>query len=165
MKVLILSDSHSYPNFMRQCMDACHPDAVIHLGDFVSDGKDLSRQYPGIPFYQVPGNCDSGRCDPGMMQTIIINLSGVKLMLTHGHQYFVKETTGRLLREARKARVDAVLYGHTHCMDCHQEEDGLWVLNPGSAGFFGGSAGWIEIENGKILTCRTLRKKDLGAVE
>ena len=165
MKILVLSDSHSYSDFMQRCMEACRPDAVIHLGDYVSDGKELSLLYPGVPFYQVPGNCDSYRCDPGMMHTIIVNLSGVRLMLTHGHHYYVKESTYRLLREARRAKVDAVLYGHTHCVDCHQEEDGLWVLNPGSAGYFGGSAGWMEIENGKILRCRTLRKEDLEAMK
>ncbi len=165
MKILVLSDSHSYSNFMKRCMDACRPEAVIHLGDYVIDGKDLSCLYPGIPFYQVPGNCDSGRCDPDMMNTILVNLAGARLMLTHGHRYFVKESTYRLLREARRAKVDAVLYGHTHFPDCHQEEDGLWVLNPGSAGCFGGSAGWMEIENGKILRCCNLRKEDLEAMK
>ena len=97
MKILVLSDSHSYSDFMKRCMDTCHPDAVIHLGDYVMDGKDLSCLYPGIPFYQVPGNCDSGRCDPRMMHTVIVTLSGARLMLTHGHHYFVKESTYRLL--------------------------------------------------------------------
>ena len=100
-----------------------------------------------------------------MMNTILVNLAGARLMLTHGHRYFVKESTYRLLREARRAKVDAVLYGHTHFPDCHQEEDGLWVLNPGSAGYFGGSAGWMEIENGKILRCCNLRKEDLEAMK
>ena len=49
MKILVLSDSHSYSDFMQRCMDACRPDAVIHLGDYVSDGKDLRRLYPEIP--------------------------------------------------------------------------------------------------------------------
>lgn len=163
MKVLVLSDSHSHLDFMRRCAETLKPDAVIHLGDFVSDAKELHRLFPGIPFYQVPGNCDSGRCDPDMMRTILINLDGARLMLTHGHNYYVKESTDRLIREAKHARADAVLYGHTHIADCRQTESGMWVLNPGSAGFFGSSAGWMEIENGGIRVCRTLRKKDLEA--
>lgn len=165
MNILVLSDSHAYSDFMRRCMDTLRPDAVIHLGDYVSDGRELSRLYPRIPFYQVPGNCDSYRCDPGMMHTIVVNLSGVRLMLTHGHDYNVKAGIHKLLCQARKAGADAVLYGHTHAPDCHREKDGLWVLNPGSAGYFGGSAGWMAMENGTILGCRNLGKEDLEAMK
>jgi hypothetical protein len=45
--------------------------------------------------------------------------------------------------------------------DCHQEPDGLWVLNPGSCGYYGGSVGIIEVEKRKILSCRILRQSDL----
>ena len=81
--------------------------------------------------------------------------------MTHGHRHGVKQDTGRLLRDARASGVQAVLYGHTHVMNCYQEPDGLWVLNPGSCGYFGGSAGLILAENGKIRECRILRQDDL----
>ena len=70
-----------------------------------------------------------------------------------------------LLRDARACRVQAVLYGHTHVADCHQEEDGLWVLNPGSCGYGGGSAGLMEVEQGTIKTCRILRQADLEVMQ
>lgn len=165
MKVLIVSDSHNTLGYMERCMDAIRPDAVIHLGDYVSDGRLLASRCPGIPFYQVPGNCDAYRCEPDMMNTIVIDLDGVRMMLTHGHRYFVKEGTERLLAEARRSRVDAVLYGHTHIPDCRREEDGLWVLNPGSAGYFRPTAGWMIIENGAIRICRILREQDLEEAE
>ena len=57
--------------------------------------------------------------------------------------------------------MDAALYGHTHVADCHREEDGLWVLNPGSCGYFGGSAGLLEVQDGSILSCRLLSDSDL----
>ena len=34
-------------------------------------------------------------------------------------------------------------------------------MNPGSAGFYSGSAGLIEVEQGKILTCRLIGPEDL----
>jgi len=68
---------------------------------------------------------------------------------------------GALLKDARTAKVDAVLYGHTHLADCHREEDGLWVLNPGSCGYFGGTAGLIMADNGRIWACRILKEDDL----
>lgn len=161
MKVLVLSDSHNTLDFMERCVDAIRPDALIHLGDYVSDGKLLASYHRGIPLYQVPGNCDYYRCDPSEMPTVVINLEGVELMLTHGHRQNVKSGTERLLSEARRSRVDAVLYGHTHIPDCHREEDGLWVLNPGSAGYFRPTAGWMIIEGGAIQLCRILRESDL----
>ena len=81
--------------------------------------------------------------------------------MTHGHRHQVKLTLGPLLKDARAARADAVLYGHTHCADCHQEEDGLWVLNPGSSGYYGGSAGIMEIRDGKVESCRIIGEADL----
>ena len=38
MKILVLSDSHSALQFMRQCVESVKPDAIIHLGDFFDDG-------------------------------------------------------------------------------------------------------------------------------
>ena len=107
------------------------------------------------------GNCDRYRCDPCQPESLLENIGGVKLFLTHGHRHKVKLSLWPLLRDASRSGAAAVLYGHTHVADCHQEEDGLWVLNPGSCGFYGGSVGLMEIENGKILSCRILREADL----
>ena len=81
--------------------------------------------------------------------------------MTHGHKHRVKQDTGHLLSDARASGVAAVLYGHTHVPNCYREPDGLWVLNPGSCGYYGGSAGVIECRDGKILTCKLIRQEDL----
>lgn len=161
MKILVLSDSHSALSFTRRCIEAVKPDAMIHLGDFYDDGLAIHEDYPGIPFYQVPGNCDRFRCPPGQQDILVTKVLGVELYMTHGHLHNVKMHTGKLINAARVCGVDAVLYGHTHETDCHQEEDGLWVLNPGSCGYYGGTAGLIEVENGKITECRILRQESL----
>ncbi|MDY3225071.1 MAG: metallophosphoesterase [Candidatus Faecousia sp.] len=161
MKILVLSDSHATLHFMRQCVEAVKPDAVIHLGDYFDDGEVIREENLGIPFYQVPGNCDRYRCPPGQPEIRIERIGGVNLYLTHGHIHRVKTGLWALLRDARASGADAVLYGHTHVADCHQEEDGLWVLNPGSCGYFGGSAGIIETAGGGIAACRILREADL----
>ena len=161
MRILVLSDSHSTLSFMRRCIAAVQPNAIIHLGDHFDDGEVIHEEFPGIPFYQVPGNCDRYRCRPGQPEILIRPVLGVNLYMTHGHKHSVKSYLGALLRDARASKVDAVLYGHTHVADCHREEDGLWVLNPGSCGYGGGSAGLIEVENGTIITCRLLGQEDL----
>lgn len=161
MKILVLSDSHSTLSFMRRCIEAVKPQAVIHLGDHFDDGIAMQEEHPGLRFYQVPGNCDRYRCPPGQPEILIDRVCGVELYMTHGHKHSVKSYLGSLLRDARTAKVDAVLYGHTHQADCHREEDGLWVLNPGSCGYYGGTAGLIVTDGRKITDCRILRDCDL----
>ncbi|MBQ3192388.1 MAG: YfcE family phosphodiesterase [Oscillospiraceae bacterium] len=161
MRILVLSDSHSSLSFMRRCIEGLKPNAVIHLGDHFDDGAAMKEEFPGIPFYQVPGNCDRYRCPPGQPEILIYRIGGVDFYMTHGHRHRVKTYLSALLRDARTAGAAAALYGHTHVPDCHQEEDGLWVLNPGSCGYFGGSVGLIEISDGKIRSCRILSDSDL----
>ena len=161
MKILVLSDSHSTLSFMRRCIEATTPDMMIHLGDYFDDGVAIKEEFPGIPLYQVPGNCDRYRCPPGQPEIIITRIAGVDFYLTHGHRHNVKSYLEHLIRDAREANVAAVLYGHTHVADCHQEEDGMWVLNPGSCGYFGGSAGLVEVTDGSIVNCRLLNDDDL----
>lgn len=161
MKILVLSDSHATLSFMRRSIDSVKPHAVIHLGDHFEDAVAMQEEYVSIPFYMVPGNCDRYRCIPGTPEILIQQVCGVELYMTHGHKHSVKSYLGALLRDARASKVDAVLYGHTHQADCHREEDGLWVLNPGSCGYFGGSAGLITAESGNIVDCRILREEDL----
>lgn len=51
MKILVLSDSHSAISFMRCCVEAVHPDAIVHLGDYFDDGQVLVEEYLNILFY------------------------------------------------------------------------------------------------------------------
>lgn len=161
MKILVLSDSHSMRSFMRRCIEQVKPDVIVHLGDYFEDGETMKEEFPDVPFYQVPGNCDRYRCPPDQPEILVETIGGVSLYLTHGHRHRVKLSLTALLRDARACHADAVLYGHTHEADCRQEDDGLWVLNPGSCGYYGGSAGLMEIREGKNLFCRILREEDL----
>lgn len=160
-KILVLSDSHASLRLMRAAIQAVRPDAVVHLGDYFDDGQAMAEENPHIPFHQVPGNCDRYRCPDWEVQMKCYDVCGVRLFMAHGHNHGVKLSRHRLVLEARKLGAQAALYGHTHEADCHLEEDGLWVLNPGTCGSTGGSVGLLETENGKILTCRILRLEDL----
>lgn len=164
LKILVLSDSHSALSFMRRCIESIKPDAMVHLGDHFDDGEAMAEEFPRIPMYQVPGNCDRYRCPPHQREILIMPVCGVELYMTHGHRHQVKLHTGALLRDARASKVDAVLYGHTHEPDCRRESDGLWVLNPGSCGYYGGTAGLIETDAGKIVSCRIIRQENLEDV-
>lgn len=160
MKILVLSDSHAGLSFMRRCIQAVKPDAMIHLGDYFEDGTDMAEEFPHIPMHQVPGNCDRYRMVAHHPEQLCYPVGGVKLFMTHGHNQKVKMTLALLKKEAKEAGARAALFGHTHSAYCC-EEDGLWVLNPGSCGSYGGSAGLIETENGEITVCRILTYSDL----
>ena len=160
MKILVLSDSHAGLSFMRLCIQRVKPDAMIHLGDYFEDGKDMAEEFLHIPMHQVPGNCDRYRMVQFHPEQLCYPVGGVKLFMTHGHNQKVKMTLALLKKEAKDLGAQAALFGHTHCAHCEQE-DGLWLLNPGSCGSYSGSAGLIETENGEITVCRILTHLDL----
>ena len=160
MKILVFADSHASLRFMRDAVYTVKPNAVIHLGDHYDDGEAIAEEFPQVNFYQVPGNCDRYRCSSLIPEILCTKVCGVDLYMTHGHLHKVKQTMGLLQADARAAKAQAVLYGHTHVADC-RFEDGMWILNPGSCGYGGGSCGILEVENGKIVACRVLNRQDL----
>ena len=163
MKLLVLSDSHSALRFMRDCIDKIKPDQVVHLGDHIDDGQAMEQKNSHIRFHLVPGNCDRYRCDPTVPDILCYDIGGVRFYMTHGHRHAVKSGIGHLIAEARKSGAQGVLYGHTHQKECICL-DGLWVLNPGSCGYGGGSAAVIEITDQKISACYHVEQAELESL-
>lgn len=159
MKILVLSDSHSALHLMRSAIRALRPDAIVHLGDYFDDGEVIRNENLQIPFHQVPGNCDRYRLYQPQPEVLCYSVCGVRLYMTHGHLHGIKAGCYRLVADAKAEKAQAALYGHTHCADCRNEE-GIWILNPGSCGHAGGSVGLIEVDNGEIRSCRILRQED-----
>ena len=149
MKILVLSDSHSALRFMRSCVEIIKPDAVVHLGDHYDDGQVLAEEYRHLTVHQVPGNCDRYRCPPFAREVLCYTVCGVRLFMTHGHTHHVKMGTGALEADARRSGAQVVLYGHTHKAECRYE-DGLWIINPGACGGWGGSVALVQIEAGQV---------------
>ena len=83
------------------------------------------------------------------------------LYMTHGHRHGVKSGTECLLAAAREKGAQAVLFGHTHRAVCRKEEDGLWVINPGSCGMGEQSMAVIEIQTQKISACYMVSQAEL----
>jgi predicted phosphodiesterase len=81
--------------------------------------------------------------------------------MTHGHLHHVKSGCYSIIGAGREAGAKAVLFGHTHEALCLQREDGIWILNPGSCGSFGGNVGLITVTGQEISECRILRYSDL----
>ena len=165
MKILVLSDSHSGHSFMTHCIEQLKPDFLIHLGDHYDDGEALKEKYPHLNIHQVAGNCDKYRCPISAREMLCYKVGGVMLYMTHGHNHHVKLGLGAFLTDARKYGAQVALYGHTHVADCHREEDGLWVMNPGSAGYGGNSAGIVETDGQAVTACYLLTEKDLEEIK
>ena len=49
MKLLIVSDSHSMLQGIRDAVFLEKPDYLIHLGDHCGDAQEISREFPMLP--------------------------------------------------------------------------------------------------------------------
>lgn len=132
MKIVVFSDSHGEIEPMFSAVTDESPDIIIHLGDNVSDAEELHRMYPGPALLVVAGNCDLASIESRITE---LEISGRRLILTHGHTFAVKTPEGRLrlLEYAKRAGADVTLFGHTHT-PCHRFEDGILLANPGHIG-------------------------------
>jgi putative phosphoesterase len=144
LKILVFSDSHRSRGGMYDAILAHKPDQVIHLGDLVDDVDDIACLFPQLPFCSVAGNCD-GWCTTPTVRNI--TLAGKRFLIGHGHLWRVKAGYEAAIAEGRKAKADVLLFGHTHTPHLEQLEDGMWVMNPGSAR---SSYGLITIVNGNL---------------
>ena len=150
MRVLVLSDTHRSLGYACDCIERESPDVVLHLGDHLSDAEELSYAYDEPDFYYVPGNCDYA---PTVQPSLTLELGGVRIFMTHGHLFGVKQDVSALLARAKELGAQIALFGHTHIAMLEQRE-GVWLMNPGTAGRLGRTGcGVIEIQDGSFR-CR-----------
>ncbi|SNX52996.1 metallophosphoesterase [Thermoanaerobacterium sp. RBIITD] len=151
MRLFVTSDTHGMIQSVRNILkNIKNIDYIVHLGDYYRDAISLSKEF-GVPTEYVYGNCDFG---DGDKYEKIIELDGKKILLTHGHRYYVKFDNNIILEKARELGVDAVFFGHTHVPVVQNHHDVL-VLNPGSPsmpreGSFR-TISIVNIENGIIV--------------
>jgi len=119
---------------------------ILHAGD-VGGSQILSELRLIAPVRAVFGNTDSPG-DPELSQEILVNIDGVSIHVSHGHE------VGSPTPEKLAARYDAdvVVYGHSHRQLVTRLENRLFV-NPGAAGprrfHLAASVGLLTVENDK----------------
>ena len=150
-RIIIFSDTHGD---IRRCEDVINNfpyriTAVFHAGDYARDAEDIQSIYPDIPVYYVRGNTDMFSTAP-VDGTVMID--GVKIFLTHGHEYRVKQEArfSTLKRKAEEKEADLVIFGHTH-IPATEFHNKTTLVNPGSIRYDGHYA-VAEIENGRVKT-------------
>lgn len=146
MKILVFSDSHHTLGAMYDAVVLEQPDCVLHLGDCTPDAEDLSSAFDGLDLTFVPGNCDYA---PTAAPSLLREIGGVRIFLTHGHLFGVKSGLTRLELEARRLGAQIALFGHTH-RPFLEERDGLVLMNPGSCSAISADYGVITAENGRF---------------
>ena len=131
MKAIVLGDSHRDYRSIHKILTSEAPfDQIIHTGDVHRDVEDILSVYQDIPCAYVLGNNDF--LVWGVPNRREFSLGNIKVFLTHGHLYGVKQSCGRLLREAKACGARLCIFGHTH-KACAEEKDGIFLLNPGAA--------------------------------
>jgi len=159
VRLAVVSDTHgSLENLSRLQKDLGEVDWLLHAGDHYRDaaraGADLGL--PKERVIAVAGNCDFGQGGPPEQ---LLEVEGVRILLTHGHLYGVKRDLQRIWYRARELGARAVLFGHSHVPVLRWEGDVL-LFNPGSLSLprwpsHPPSCGLLEVEAGR-LTARHL---------
>ena len=153
MLIAVISDSHNdikAIEAVKLCIQKS--DVVIFLGDGENDISKITEGFKG-KVYSVKGNCDISNKSP---EEAIIEISGVKIFICHGHRYNVKYNYNNIYYKGREVEADIVLFGHTH-IAMIEECDGITLMNPGSVSYsfskFKRSLGFIDIlENNKKMS-------------
>ena len=131
MKILIVSDTHRRNENLKRALEMEKPlDRVIHLGDS-EESEGMMQQMVGCPLDIVSGNNDFMGDMPREKE---IMLEGYRVLLTHGHSYYVSLDTKILAQEARARGFHMAMYGHTHRPRI-EEREGVVLLNPGSLSY------------------------------
>lgn len=145
--ITVFSDSHGTPLPTKLTSVAFESNLVFFLGDGILSLGDMLL-HKG--FHAVKGNCDPscGFCDEE-----VVEVENVRILLTHGDKYRVKNDLTSLYMHARELECNLVLYGHTHFADV-QEYAGVTLVNPGaiySARTGAPSYAYVVVTNGKFV--------------
>lgn len=127
-RILVISDSHGRNDDIEGVLQQVGKiDYMIHCGD-LERGDEYVRSLVDCPVTMVSGNNDY-YLDLPMEE--VIEIEDYKILVTHGHYYYVNCGTDKLKEHARELGVDIVMFGHTH-VPYFEVDDDLTVLNPGS---------------------------------
>ena len=131
MKILIISDTHrKHDNLLKVLERECPVDLLIHLGD--AEGyEDYIAEQAGCPMEVVAGNNDFFSSLPREKE---LQIGKYKVLITHGHYYYVSAGLEDIKKEARGRGMDIVMFGHTH-RPLIEKDHGVVALNPGSTSY------------------------------
>ncbi|MEA4826525.1 MAG: YfcE family phosphodiesterase, partial [Clostridium sp.] len=99
MLIGVVSDTHRDETALKKVVEEIkNLDVVIHLGDNVVDAEEIKDLINNKIVY-VKGNCDIMANEP---TELIEEFHGVRILITHGHKYNVKNTLTELKCRAQQ---------------------------------------------------------------
>lgn len=122
MRLLVVSDSHGKKDRVEKILQNESYDYFIFLGDGLGDIESVIDDPRTIA---IRGNCDFFST---VDDTKIVEMAGLRFLVTHGDRFHVKSTLYPLIVEAKLSKVDVVIYGHTHSY-ADEEVDGVRLIN------------------------------------
>jgi len=131
MLVGVVSDTHGNREGMLLLAARLKSQGVeilLHLGDDYRDHRTLSQA--GLKVIGVPGvYCPEYR-DPQIPNRQVVDLEGMKFLLTHTETRHAYDDPQDLDPELACYEVDTVLFGHTHVPEFEERQGVVWI-NPG----------------------------------
>ena len=154
MKILVFSDSHSHPKYIEEAIKihggVC--DLVIFLGDGLRDIDYVKEKYPSLAVFCVKGNCDM-LFSSEYSNYSVVDLEGVRVLITHGHVFEVKSGLDRLASAAKELGASYAFFGHTHIPTdtaIEIDKETIHLFNPGSIAY-GGTYGVVNTSRGVLV--------------
>ena len=122
-RIGLISDTHGLlrPEALA-LMQGC--EHIGHAGD-IGDARILEQLAALAPLSAVRGNNDRGRWAEAVPATALVELEGLRLYVIHD--------LADLAIDPKAERVRVVVSGHSHRPKA-EERNGVWYVNPGSAG-------------------------------
>ena len=149
MKILVLSDIHNKKGLISKLVGKTKPDYVFFLGDGLDVVNAELANFDLDKIFKVKGNADTFSKEPSILK---VDLEGHKFLLTHGHNFNVKEGMVELFEYAKDEACNIVCFGHTH-KAFNESINSIKFFNPGNLSDDAeeeNSFGIIEIESEKI---------------
>ena len=151
LKVLIVSDTHSYADlsFMDDLSEP--PDEIWHAGD-IGNMAVVDTYQTVAPFRVVYGNIDGAEVRSEIPEFLQFTVCGLKVLMIHigGKPPRYNRRSKQLIDEVKP---DIFVTGHSHI--CKVEKDpinNLLFINPGAIGTYGfhqfRTCIFLEIKNG-----------------
>ena len=147
--IIVVSDTHgNYSSIEKLLPIMNESDYVFHLGDFERDITAYKRVLKA-QIVSVKGNCDGGG------EEKVVEIEGVKILLTHGDVYNVKTTLSNLYYRAKELGATVVFYGHTHNSNV-EKIDGIEFINSGCMNKFSQNSYCYAVIHNKKLTSKVV---------
>jgi len=135
VRIMVIGDTHifDFNELPQKMLNAIlSSDWVIHVGDYTS--KNVLNgliKLKGPQFVGVYGNADPLSIRNQVLEKEIIEVSGIKIGITHPAVGGTSENTRKIvLKKFKEDNVDAIVYGHTHA-PIIENYNGIILINPG----------------------------------